>query len=695
MHPAYERLRVVPAWAWLAMIVLTSALIRVWLVHGMMAPFVFVDELIYSELAKSVADGDGYTVRELPASGYSILYPALIAPAYRLFDAVPSAYEAAMSIGAVTMSLAAVPAYLIARRVARPSLALLGSALTVAVPSMAYTGTITTESLFYPIALTVVWLLLRYLEQPGWATLLVLFAAAAVALATRAQSLAFVPAIATAPFALALARRSGAALRPFVPLYVLLGGAAVAVVGVQAARGRSPADLLGAYSIVGDGGYDAGSVLRFWAWHLEELAVYAGIVPVVALVLLCLLAESLPARVQEHLAATLSVVGWSTLAVAMFASRFASDRVQDRYLFFLVPLLLVALLAWVELGAPRPFAATAVATIVALGPPLLFPFARFIGEPAKSDTLGLLPLWTINEHLVLGRYWVTVAVVGGALVSLFALVPPRLAVLVPLTLLVLFVVVSKPIWSGPHGFLESGAGALFQGIRAVDRDWIDRAVPEGEEVVVLWTGRADRFTVNQNEFFNRRLGHVFFVDQPTPGGVGETKVVAGPDGVFRDAQGRTIRVPYALLDGSVTPDGSVVARDDELGTTVWRLTGPLSSRATVTGLYADGNWSGPVATWRLLRCQPGSVTVAAHSDPSLFTAPQTVTATSGGRIASVRFHPDDHVALPIRVAPGADGSCVVRVTVTPTAVPVHVIPCSTDTRELGVHVDAFAYRPAA
>ena len=414
-----------------------------------------------------------------------------------------------------------------------------------------------------------------------------------------------------------------------------------------------------------------------------------------ALVLLLMRARHLPPRLQEHLAATAALLVWSSLAVATFASRFASDRIQDRYLFFLAPLLLVALLGWVEIGAPRPRVATAAAAIVALGLPLLFPYTRFIGEPAKSDTLGLLPLWTINEHLVLDEYWTTVGLVGLALTALFVLVPRRFAVVVPLALLVLFAVVSKPVWSGPRGFLQSGTGALFQGIRGVERGWIDAAVPEGKEVAALWTGRADRFTINENEFFNRRVGHVYYVDQPTPGGIGEVKLVADGRGIFRDPQGRTVRVPYALLDGSVTPDGVVVARDTQLGTAVWRLTGPLSSRTTVTGLYADGNWSGPLVTWRLLRCSAGTLTVLLHSDPTLFTGRQTVTAVSGTRRAAVRFRPVDHATLRIGVVPDRDRTCTVRFTVAPTAVPAEVVPGSTDERRLGAHFDAFAYSPAA
>ena len=695
-----DRLRAVPAWAWLALIVVGSAALRLWLVRGMAAPFIFVDELIYSELGRSLAEGNGYSVRGLPITGYSLLYPLLIAPAYLVFDALPDAYGAAKAIGAVTMSLAAIPAFLIARRLMRLSFALVAAATTVLVPSMAYTGTLTTEALFYPVALTFAWLLLRYVEMPNGPRLLLMLAGLGVAYATRVQSLQFLPAIATAPIVLALLQRRRGVLRPFVPLYCFLAIAGVLVVGGQAVRGRSPSDLLGAYSIVGDGGYDVRAIARMWLWNVEELDLYSGILPFAALFLLLALSRAMPPRVRELLAVTVSLVVWSTLAVATFASRFASERVQDRYLFFLIPLLVVTLLAWVEVGAPRPRVAATVSAAAALALALLFPFVKFIGEPARSDTLGLLQLWSINEHLVLDRYWVTVGVVGIALVALFLFVPARAAIAVPLAVLVLFAVVSRSVWSGPHGFRASGAGALFQGIQGTQRDWIDRAVPKGQEVVVLWTGRADRFTVNQNEFFNRRVGNVYYTGTPTPGGINESRVAlaptgtaALPTGVYTLPSGRPILAPYALLDGSIVADGVVVARDEKLGTTLWRLTGPLSSRATVTGLYADGNWSGRTATWQLLRCRAGTLTAAVRSDPSLFTTPQTVVAISGDRRAAVRFAPDERGSLSIPVAPDERGTCVVRFVVTPTAIPADVIPGSTDARVLGVHFDAFAYEP--
>ena len=701
-----RRLGAIPAWAWLAGIVVASAGLRIWLVSGMVAPFVFVDEAIYTELARSLADSGSYAVREMPVSGYSLLYPVLIAPAYGLFDGLVDAYSAAKVTNAIVMSLAAVPAYLLGRRVVGQRLSLLGAAIAVAVPSMAYTGTITTESLFYPVSLAFALLLAGYLERPGYVRLAAVAVGLAVAFATRSQSLAFVPALATAPLLLAALRRRVDVVRPFLPLYALGVAVTLALLVLQTARGKSLTDLLGAYSIVGEGGYDLGQVLRFWLWHVEELDLYAGIVPFAALLVLLVRGRALPERVQEHVATTASLVAWSTLAVGAFASRFASDRIQDRYLFFLAPLLVVCLLVWVELPSARAHVETMGVSGVALALPLVFPYTRFIGEPAKSDTLGLVPLWSANEHLVAGRYWVTVAVVGGALVAVWLLAGARYAVVVPLVVLALFVVLSRPVWSGPNGFLAASRGALFQGIQKVPRDWIDRAVPDGQEVVVLWTGRADRFTVNQAEFFNRRVRRVYYTSEPTPGGINETPVTrvgvpksrAGREGTFFLPSDTVVNAPYALLDGSVTPDGVVVARDKGTGMTLWRLTGPLSSRETVTGLYAD-TWSGPAVRWRLVRCKSGTLTVTVHSDPSLLDRAQSVSVRDGA--GAQRTVSDRRVLIPptgertsfaLGVVP-SNGVCAARFTVDPTANPSKVIPGSTDDRELGLHFDAFAYEP--
>ena len=348
-------------------------------------------------------------------------------------------------------------------------------------------------------------------------------------------------------------------------------------------------------------------MLRFWLWHVEELTLYVAVVPVVALVVLLWQARELPARVQEHLAATLGLIATSTLVVGAFASRFASDRVQDRYLFFLAPLLVAVLAAWVELGAPRPRVPLVVGAFVAVGLVVVFPYVRFIGEPAKSDTFGLLPLWTANAHLLAGSYWATVLAVALGLVALLALIPVRHAVVVPIVLLGVFVVLSRPVWSGPHGVLRSGEGALFQGIRGVPRDWIDGSVPTGDEVAVLWTGRADRFTVNQNEFFNRRVGRVYYTSQPTPGGIGETPVRIDADGIVRTPTGRdggcAVRAARRLGHARRTAWSPATTWGRRSGASA----GPLSSLTSVSGLYPNDTWSGARVTWKRLRCMGGGL----------------------------------------------------------------------------------------
>ena len=54
-----------------------------------------VDELIYSELAKSFAASGHFLIRDVHHGAYGVVYPVLIAPAWRIFGSVPDAYAAA------------------------------------------------------------------------------------------------------------------------------------------------------------------------------------------------------------------------------------------------------------------------------------------------------------------------------------------------------------------------------------------------------------------------------------------------------------------------------------------------------------------------------------------------------------------------------------------------------------------------
>jgi Dolichyl-phosphate-mannose-protein mannosyltransferase len=690
-----EALRRVPVWAWLVVLVLASFAVRAWLARDMLGAFIMVDELIYSELGRSIADSRELLVRDVPSPGYGIVYPALLSPAYAAFDSLPEAYAAVKTLNSLVMSLAAVPAYLLARRVVGPWLSLLAAVLAVSIPSLVYTGTVMTENVFYPVFLTVALVFVLTLERPTAGRQVLLLAGIGLAFATRAQAVALVPAVLSAPLLLALFRRESwrAILRPYRWLYaaVVVGG--IAVAGVQLARGRSLSDLFGAYSVVGDSEYDVVEVLRYFVYHLAELDLYLGIVPVAATIVLVARARTLDAPLQALLAVALTTTFWLVLAVSAFASVFA-QRIQERNMFVVAPLFLVLLLAWVDRGAPRPRVLAPIAAAAAALLVLAIPFERFIETSALSDTLMLLPWWNVQDHVTLEWVAELALLLAVALAAAFVLVPRRYALVLPLIVLTYYAAAFHPIWAGKHGVRQASAGAVFQGIRGVSREWIDTALPDGARAAVLWTGRADRFTVNQNEFFNRGVGDVFYTRQPTPGGVGETPVRIDPaDGVVRLPSGDPLVADFLLADGSITPDGDVVARDPDLGTTLWRIGGEVVSTTSISGLYPNDTWSGETVTWTRRRCRGGELVVSLSSDPSLFESPQTVTARAAGMTVRVRLPPNEQTSLRVPLPDDVD-TCVVRFRVSPTAVPAEINADSNDQRELGAHFNAFDYRPA-
>ena len=103
--------------------------------------------------------------------------------------------------------------------------------------------------------------------------------------------------------------------------------------------------------------YDVGAVSRWLLWHLSELDLYVGLVPVFALVLLCVGGKALSAAERAVVAATVSLVVLLAVEVAAFASQPSVSRIEERNLFYVAPLLFTCLLLWIERGMPRPRAA--------------------------------------------------------------------------------------------------------------------------------------------------------------------------------------------------------------------------------------------------------------------------------------------------------------------------------------------------
>ncbi len=191
-------------------------------------------------------------------------------------------------------------------------------------------------------------------------------------------------------------------------------------------------------------------------------------------------------------------------------------------MFYVGALFLIALLVWLERGLPRPQPATAIAALLAVGLPLAIPYDDFIGLNAVSDTAALLPLgWLVEKGLALSD--ASLVVLAGAVVAglAFLFVPRRYALVLPGLVLVYFAVSQHPIVA-EHRFRS--AQHLFGGISSQQRDWIDRAVGSDADVSLVWTGTSDKFTVWENELFNRSVGRIYTTGPAVPGGLAQTPV---------------------------------------------------------------------------------------------------------------------------------------------------------------------------
>jgi hypothetical protein len=697
------RIASVPAWAWLGALIVVSAAVRLALAKPHPAPWIFGDEMVYSNLAESIARTGSFAIRDSPGlHGYGPGYPLLIAPAYAVFDDLAHAYAAVKAINAVLMSLAAIPVYLIARRLVSAGPALLASALALAIPSLIYTGTVMTENAFYPAFLACVLAFLVAIERPTLWRQLGALALVGVAFLIRAQAVTLIPAFVTAIVLVCvvesrvegrlgrrdLARRLGA----FRVTWVALGAGTLLVLGLGLARGRSPSGVLGGYGVLANSDYSVSAVARWFVLHVAELDLYLGILPFAALIALVfevLGRGVLPRPLRLFGVLSVSLVIWMTLVVAKAASFFSGvqgpGRIEERNLFHLAPLFLIALVVWLDRGLPRLWPATALAAVLAGGLPGAIPYNELANLSALSDTLVVIPLWNLVffGHIQAGSLPVLVTVCSLAAAALYVGLPRRLALLPATLVLGWFILLLVPLERQIGG---TSSGVLQQGL-SLRREWIDDAVGRRGHVAALWTGNLSPMTILQNQFFNRTLDQVYALDgAPSVNSLlpQHAAMVDPKTGAVRTEDGRPVRADYALADTSTEVLGRELRRDP-VGTVLYKVDGDLRLRSKTSGIYSDG-WTGPEAIYTKWRCDGGVLLVTVASQPGLNTRPETVVVESGGKVVKrARVAPngtEQTLLVPLRAR---RGRCIGRLRVSPTVVPALVLG-TPDTRELGVRV---------
>jgi hypothetical protein len=518
-------LAVVSAWggigAWLA--VDFSGRIQDW--------SVMTDEMLYAKLATAIADSGSPLprVHGVLVGVVNQLYPLLLAPFFGGFS-VPTAFHAAHVFNAPLMASAAIPAYLLARQVAPRAWSLAVSVLSVTVPWMVLTGVLMTESVAYPVFLWAMLACVHAIRRPGARGDLLAIAGIVLAVLARTQFVALAVVLPVAVLADAFAfagerglrRRLAASAAAALRRHAVLAAGYVAagvLAGVLAAF-YSLGDALGVYSTTLHGSILPSNVWGAAAAHLDAVAIGCGLVPLLLGGGWMLAAVARPTQRESFPFAVLGVLTIAALTVetASFDVRFGGvEIVRDRYLFYIVPLLLVGTAAALVDARRRAVAlGTAALTVFFAATVHLLPFpvsaAFWVDSPARilngwlADASGSMSTATFVA--------LAGACLGLAVVLGFLLLPGRVLGVIALAFLLPFTVLAtrKEIDTVAAG--KSSSGRPVTGPPGVVLDWVDSVLPGGATAAMIPFPQSPDFGLDaifwwDVEFWNRSVGETF------------------------------------------------------------------------------------------------------------------------------------------------------------------------------------------
>jgi hypothetical protein len=592
-------------------LLIAAFVVRLVLAERIATPWIMVDELIYSELAKSFADSGDFMIRGTSSGFRNLAYPALIAPAWWA-DSIESAYAFARAINTALMVLTAIPVYLWGRRLMSPGYALLATVLVLLMPSLNYSGMLMTENAFFIGFVGACFAIALTLERPTLIHQLLALATIGFACLARPQGLVLV-----GVYVLALALKLGLDLRapgegrgfrhvrqqlvPYLPTAViafLVVGAYVLYTSIQ---GTGIQTLLGAYGGVVEVEYDLGNA---WDWvvdHFAELTLSVAVIPISALIVLlggAVRGWATTGAERAFLAVTASAFVLTVVQVGVYASRF-SLRIEERNMFCVAPLLFLALALWLARGLPRPVLLTVVAAVGPAAVLLALDLKSLLQIGILSDTFALIPLLKASSRLdggvdtVRALMLVSAAAVGVA----FALLPRRIAAVVLPTGVALFLCV----WSySVFTTIRNHSRATFALTAPSDPSWIDERIGRDSDATFVYGQSADPYgeaqVMWQTEFWNRSVKSIYAVGFPDPASLPGTSAAT-----FEPVTGRISTtdptagpVHYAVAPITTPLRGTLVGQEGRLA--LYDVDPPLRYESHLGGVYAD-SWMGSFAAF--------------------------------------------------------------------------------------------------
>ena len=509
-------------WALAASTVLIAAVLAGYYAVRATSWAVMTDELQVVRLAESIA-GRLSPVPHIHGAYYgalSQLYPLLLAPFFGTLSA-PNAEIAAHALNAVLLPSAAWPAFLLARELTGSSRAALAAAvLTAFTPWLVLTSTLLTENVAYPAFVWAIFLCHRTVAAPSARRDALALVGLLLAFFARTQFLVLAVAL---PLVIVLhelgyagvrggLRRAFVSHRPLAAICALV----LAIAGVLLSAGSLGA-MVGNYAVPFSGDLLPNGLWAEAASHLVHVVVGCGVLPFVLAFAWVTVTLLRPDRKETHAFAALCVVvvPLLTLEVASFDLRFTPNAFnQDRYLFYLAPLLAVgAVAALVSRGAFAALCASAAAVFAVLAW-LVLQFAAYKDEtiifwasPAAAfhTALATMAGWV---HLPADLFLVLAAAVmlAGTL-ALLSRASSVALVVVTSAVAVLGVVQAVYVFERYADPMMTRAPKV-----ALGRDWIDRAVPDGQSVALVPAPRDTAAYWWEAELWNKQADRVLRIN---------------------------------------------------------------------------------------------------------------------------------------------------------------------------------------
>ncbi len=129
-------------------------------------PTMVIDEILYYNIARSLANGSGILYLGQPADYTSILYPLILSPIYALFPRGTNYMRLMQLWNILLMNLSLFPVYALAKEVTgKHRTAYAVSLVSLLLPDMIIGGMLMSESILYPLFFTLMYCAYRYTQD--------------------------------------------------------------------------------------------------------------------------------------------------------------------------------------------------------------------------------------------------------------------------------------------------------------------------------------------------------------------------------------------------------------------------------------------------------------------------------------------------------------------------------------------------